>query len=175
MIQEGRPIAYFSEKLNRTRLNYSTYDREFYAIVKALETWSHYLKVQPFILHPDHESLKHINGQSKLNSRHDKWVEFLQSFTFSANYKAGKANIVVEALSRRCHLLAILEAKILGFEMVKPLYLEDPDLGDLYTECTQGPRGPFYIQDGFLFKGNRLCIPRSPLRNTLVKEYMREH
>ena len=70
LIQEGRPVAYFSEKLNGSRLNYSTYDREFYAIVRALETWSRYLKVQPFILHSDHESLKHINGQSKLNSRH---------------------------------------------------------------------------------------------------------
>ena len=31
--QGGRPIAYFSEKLNQSRLNYSTYDKEFYAIV----------------------------------------------------------------------------------------------------------------------------------------------
>ena len=49
LIQGGRHVAYFSEKLNGSRLNYSTYDREFYAIVRALETWSHYLKVQPFI------------------------------------------------------------------------------------------------------------------------------
>ena len=67
-------------------------------------------------------------------------------------------------------MLAILEAKILGFEMIKPLYLEDPELRDKYVECTQRPQGPFYIQNGFLFKNNRLCIPRSPLRNTLVKE-----
>ena len=26
------------------------------------------------------------------------------------------------------------------------------------------------MQDGFLFEGNRLCIPRSPLRYVLVKE-----
>ena len=76
-----------------------------------------------------------------------------------AKYKAGKAYIVADALSRRYHLLAILEAKVLGFEMIKPLYLEDPDFKDLYAECTQGPQGPFYIKDGFLFKNNRLCIP----------------
>ena len=29
--------AYFSEKLNGSKLNDSTYDKEFYAIVKALE------------------------------------------------------------------------------------------------------------------------------------------
>ena len=35
--QGKRPLAYFSEKLNGSRLNYSTYDKEFYAIVRALE------------------------------------------------------------------------------------------------------------------------------------------
>ena len=35
--QSKRPLAYFSEKLNDSRLNYSTYDKEFYAIVRALE------------------------------------------------------------------------------------------------------------------------------------------
>ena len=35
--QETRPIAYFSEKLNETKRKYSTYDKEFYAIVRALE------------------------------------------------------------------------------------------------------------------------------------------
>ena len=56
-------MAYFSEKLHKIRLNYSTYDKEFYAIVRALEHWSHYLKIQPSILYTDHESLKNINGQ----------------------------------------------------------------------------------------------------------------
>ena len=34
--QEGHPIAFFSEKLNDAQLNYSTYDKEFYAIIQAL-------------------------------------------------------------------------------------------------------------------------------------------
>lgn len=132
MIQEGRLVAYFSEKLSGSKLNYSTYDKEFYAIVRALETWTHYLKVQPFILYSNHESLRHIHGKKRLNPRHAKWVEFLQSFTFASKYKAGKANIIADALSRRTHLLALLETKVLGFEMIKDLYALDPDLRDLY-------------------------------------------
>jgi len=31
-MQEGLPIAYFSEKLNGGVLNYSTYDKEFNAV-----------------------------------------------------------------------------------------------------------------------------------------------
>lgn len=33
LMQEGRPIAYFSEKLNGATLNYPTYDNELYALV----------------------------------------------------------------------------------------------------------------------------------------------
>ena len=36
LIQSGKPVAYFSEKLNGAKLNYSTYDKEFYAMVRAL-------------------------------------------------------------------------------------------------------------------------------------------
>ena len=35
--QEQRPIAYFSEKLNEAKKKYSSYDKEFYAIVQALK------------------------------------------------------------------------------------------------------------------------------------------
>ena len=31
--QEGHPIAFFNEKLNDAKRRYSTYDKEFYAIV----------------------------------------------------------------------------------------------------------------------------------------------
>lgn len=34
--QEGKPIAFFSEKLNDSRKKYSTYDKEFYTIYRAL-------------------------------------------------------------------------------------------------------------------------------------------
>ncbi|XP_074318118.1 uncharacterized protein LOC141654909 [Silene latifolia] len=82
--QGNRPVAFFSEKLGGARLKYCTYDKEFYAIVRALMFWSHYLRPNHFILHSDHESLKYINGQHNLSPRHAKWVEFLQAFHFSA-------------------------------------------------------------------------------------------
>jgi hypothetical protein len=41
--QEDRPISYFNEKMNEEKVKYSTYDKEFYAIVQALKKWRHYL------------------------------------------------------------------------------------------------------------------------------------
>nr|GEW13256.1 hypothetical protein [Tanacetum cinerariifolium] len=54
--QLGRPIAYFSEKFNDAKRRYSTYDKEFYAIIRALDHWQHYLVSKEFILHSDHEN-----------------------------------------------------------------------------------------------------------------------
>ena len=74
--QGGRPIAYFSEKLNGARQNYSIYDIELSAIVQALRFWRHYLIQREFILHSDHKALRFVMSQRKLNRRHAKWVAF---------------------------------------------------------------------------------------------------
>ncbi|KAH9668398.1 Endonuclease [Citrus sinensis] len=106
LMQEGRPIAYFSEKLGGAALNYPTYDKEMYALVRALETWQHYLLPKEFVIHTDHESLKHLKGQGKLHKRHAKWVEFIEPFPYVIKYKQGKENVVADALSRRFSKMA---------------------------------------------------------------------
>ena len=61
---------YFSEKLSGATLNYATYGKEMYAFVRELDTWQHYLLPQEFVVHTDHESLKFLKGQQKLNKWH---------------------------------------------------------------------------------------------------------
>jgi hypothetical protein len=67
LMQDARPIAYFSEKLGGGQLNYYVYDKELYALVRVLETWQHYLWPREFVIHSDHEALKYLKGQAKLN------------------------------------------------------------------------------------------------------------
>ncbi|RDX97770.1 Retrovirus-related Pol polyprotein from transposon gypsy, partial [Mucuna pruriens] len=69
------PIAFFSEKLKGVQLNYSIYDKELYSL-------QHCLLPNEFIVRSDHESLKYLKGQHKLNKRHAKWVEFLEQFPY---------------------------------------------------------------------------------------------
>ncbi|GJW49330.1 putative reverse transcriptase domain, zinc finger, CCHC-type, aspartic peptidase domain protein [Tanacetum coccineum] len=104
--QLNRPIAFFSEKLNDTRRRYSTYDKEFYAIVRSLEYWRHYLLPAEFILYSDHKALKFIQGQAKLKPRHAKWVETLQDCLF-----------------------------VSGFAPFAHLYQDDPDFKELWNKC----------------------------------------
>lgn len=168
--QEGRLIAYFSEKLNGAALNYPTYDKELYAVVRALETWQHYLYPKEFIIHTDHESLKHLRGQGKLGKRHAKWVSFIDTFPYVIKYKKGKENIVADALSRRYTLLSTLDTKILGFEYIKELYETDPDFSSVYVACEHAAFNKFFRHNGFLFKENCLCVPKSSLRELLIRE-----
>ena len=57
LLQEGHPITYLSEKLKGVNLNYFTYEKEMYALIRALQTWQHYFLPKEFVIHSDHESL----------------------------------------------------------------------------------------------------------------------
>jgi hypothetical protein len=103
--QDNKPIAYFSEKLNETKMKYSTYDKEFYAVLQSLKKWRHYLVPKEFVLYSDNLALQFISRQEKLNQKHAKWVEYMQNFTFVIKHVSGTANKVVDALSRKCLIL----------------------------------------------------------------------
>ena len=73
--------------------------------------------------------LKHLKGKGKLSRRHAKWVEFIETFSYVIKYKQGQENVVVDALSRRYVLFNSLNTKLLRFEYIKELYLDDHDFG----------------------------------------------
>uniref|UniRef100_A0A2N9IS90 Reverse transcriptase n=1 Tax=Fagus sylvatica TaxID=28930 RepID=A0A2N9IS90_FAGSY len=170
LMQDRRPIAFFSEKLSGASLKYPTYDKELYALVRALETWQHYLWPREFVIHTDHESLKHLKGQGKLNQRHARWLEYIETFPYVIRYKQGKENIVADALSRRYVLLTSMSAKLLGFEYVKDMYADDADFSNVYKACDKTAFGKFYKHDGYLFKESKLCVPSCSMCELLVRE-----
>ena len=54
-----------------------------------------------------------------------------------------------------------------------PNYESCPDFGELYTSLSNASRpilDDYTLQDGYLFKSNKLCIPRSSVRAFLVWE-----
>jgi hypothetical protein len=109
-----------------------------YALVRVLETWQNYLWPKEFVIHSDHESLKYIRGQSKLNKRHTKWVEFIETFPYIIKHKKGKDNVIADALSRRYSMLSQLGHKIFGLESLKALYGTDFYFKDAYENCREG-------------------------------------
>ena len=80
-----------------------------------------------FVSFTNHRALQYINSQGKLNQRHSKWVEFIQSYSFVLKHMPEKSNKVADALRRRIVLLNTLSVEIVGLECVKELYAEDVD------------------------------------------------
>ena len=151
LMQRGRLAIYYSKQLNGAALNYSTYDRELYALVHALEMWQHYLRPKEFMIHTDHKSLKHLMGQHKLSKRHARWIVFVETFLYVIKYMQGKKNAIAEALSRSYALITTLDAKLLGFDHMKDLYANDLDLGEKYMACVKAANGKFYLFKGYMF------------------------
>ena len=172
LMQEKSPIMFFSEKLNGAQLNYLTYDKKLYTLVRALQVWQHYLWPKEFVIHTNHESLKHLKSQTKLNRRHAKWVEFIEMVPYVIHYKKGKDNVVADALSRRYALFSSLTAKILGFKHMIELYkVEKSEFYDVYMQCLKGKHVQDHIMfDDMHFRKGKLCIPRCSIRELLVKE-----
>jgi hypothetical protein len=174
--QEDRPIAYFSEKMNEAKLKYSTYDKEFYAIIQELKKWRYYLIPKEFVLYSDNHALQFVSQREKLNQKDAKWVEYMHNFTFVIKHISSTANKVVDALSRKCLLLQEFIFKTLGFDDLRDMYADDQDFGEVY-ETVENPilrdRSPwieYMIQEGLLFRGNQLCIPKRSMRENLLKE-----
>lgn len=168
--QQGLPIAFYSEKIVGSRARYSTYDVEFYVIVQAIQHWRHYLFHQEFILFTDHDALKHLDSQSKISSRHASWIAYLQQFTFVIRHQSGKTNKVADALSRRHTLLATFHTTVPGLASIADLYVTDPYFGRIWFEVHYHTRTDFAVQDGFLFRNNKLCIPEGSWHLRIIQE-----
>ncbi|GJW93187.1 RNA-directed DNA polymerase [Tanacetum coccineum] len=74
-------------------------------------------------------------------------------------------------LSRNTTLLVSISNVVLGFDSIKELYANDEDYGNISMELeTKKHQVEFILLDGYLFKGNRLCIPKTSFKSQLAKE-----
>jgi len=79
LLQEDKLICYHSKNFSGTILNNPTYDKEMYVLVQALKKWKYYLMGKEKIIHSNHQPLKYLQTQSKLQqTRHYRWMGFLQ-------------------------------------------------------------------------------------------------
>ncbi|GKD57537.1 putative reverse transcriptase domain-containing protein, partial [Tanacetum coccineum] len=101
IIQRKKVISYASRQLKIHEKNYATLDLELGSVVFSLKLWRNYLYGTKCMVITDHKSLQHILNQKELNMRQRRWLELLSDYDCEIRYHPGKANVVVDALSRK--------------------------------------------------------------------------
>nr|GEZ28757.1 putative reverse transcriptase domain-containing protein [Tanacetum cinerariifolium] len=124
LMQREKVIAYESRQLRTHKENYMTHDLELGVVVFALRLWRHYLYGVKCTVFTDHKSLHYIPDQKELNMRQRRWIEFLSDYDCKIHYHPGKANVVVDALSRE-ERQKPLRKKADSIEKLAELYLKE--------------------------------------------------
>lgn len=63
-----------------------------------------------------------------------------------------------------------MQVRVRGFDSFRNLYHDDPDFRTIWSSCGSGTFKQFSRHEGYLFKGSRLCIPVSSLRDAIIVE-----
>jgi ribonuclease HI len=109
LMQEGHAISYASRQLRCHEEHYPAHDLELLAVIHALKVWRQYLLGNLVHIYTDHKSLKYLFTQPDLNMRQRRWLELIKDYELEVHYYPGKANVVVDALSRkhRCNHITV--------------------------------------------------------------------
>jgi hypothetical protein len=167
LMQEGSPIAFFSQALKGQVLLRSTYEKELLSLVTAVRKWRRYLSGRPFKVKTDQQSLKYLLEQKAATIPQQRWISKLMGYDFTIEYKKGKENQVADALSRQFEASfdsAVLSLSLISFptptwvDELKASYAQDPATQSILLSLQQNQLAPkgFSLQQGLLLKKGRI-------------------
>ena len=165
LMQEGKPIAYFSQTLSDRACLHSIYERELMVIVLAVKKWRHYVLVRWFIVHTDQKSLKFLLEQHVINEEFQCWVTKLTGFDFEIQYWSGPNNKAADALSRSVPdvvLAALTVPTLFDITALTQQVDQDPHLCKVKQELARDPDSypRFSLAQGRLLYKGRLVVPQ---------------
>ena len=96
-----------SKALGEKHKGLSIYEKEFLALIMAVDKWRHYLERGEFCIQTDHRSLAYLSQQNLHSDMQRKAMTRMMGLNFTIKYKKGKENMAADALSRVGHLMAL--------------------------------------------------------------------
>lgn len=162
--QQGHPIAYVSKALGVKAQGLSTYEKEYLAIIMAVDHWRHYLQTSPFVILTDQKSLTHLKDQKLSTPWQHKAPTKLMGLTYKIIYKKGVDNKVADALSRvpqsdTYEISAIYVVKPVWLQDIQAGYQQDSHALQLLTELSvQSASGHYTLKEGIIRYKGRIWV-----------------
>ena len=97
ILQNEKPIAFFSQTLTGAQKNYTTTQKETLAIVKGLQAYRNILLGRQIRIFTDHKNITYLNSNSPQIIR---WKMAFAEFTPQLHYIEGHKNVIADFLSR---------------------------------------------------------------------------
>ena len=95
------PVAYASRTLTKAERNYCVTRKELLAVVEYVKQFRHYLHGPKFCIRTDHAPLCSELQVKEPEEQLARWIEFMSSFSYEIEYRAGQRHQNADALSRR--------------------------------------------------------------------------
>ncbi|GJX89623.1 putative mitochondrial protein [Tanacetum coccineum] len=177
LCQNGHPIAYWSKTLSAKHQALSTYEKEFLAVVAALDKWKGYLLDRHFKIRT--VSLKYLLNQKLTTPFQFKWLPKLLGYDYEIVYKKGSENVVADALSRMDSSGEFLQISVSSvssgvWDKVKDSWKNDLDTQNLIKSLEHHSyKGNKYSWTGEILKRKgKVVVGNDPeLRKELVQHF----
>lgn len=177
LMQDDRPISYFSKNLKGREIALSTYEKEFLALVTAVQKWRPYLLGQTFKVKTDQQSLKYLLEQRVGTPTQQKWLSKLIGYDFMVEFRAGKENLVADALSRQGDptekgTLWVVSIPLVNWvEQLKESYTTDTEIQEILQHIKQETIRSLNYQyrGGVLYYKHRIYVSKNnPLKQVIL-------
>ena len=120
--QGGKPVAFYSRKLNPAQTRYTTTERELLSIVETLKEYRNILLGHEIEVFTDHKNLVYKTFNTE---RVMRWRLIIEEFGPKLTYIKGESNVVADALSRM---------RLSEDEFAPEAFAGDANAGDFPTE-----------------------------------------
>ncbi|KAK1607032.1 hypothetical protein QYE76_030705 [Lolium multiflorum] len=174
LMQDHHPLAFLSKPLSVSHQQLSIYEKEFLALLMAVERWRPYLQRGEFLVKTDHHSLCYLDDQNLQSPLQRKAMARLMGLNFKIIYRKGAENHAADSLSRVGHLMAIqtcAEIQPVWMQEVVNSYATDPDAQRRLTELAlSSPDDHGYsLQQGLIrYQGRVWLGANSALQTKLI-------
>jgi hypothetical protein len=164
LLQDGHPLAFLSKALGPKSMGLSAYEKEYMAILLAVQQWRQYLQHAEFLIYSDQRSLTQLNEQRLHTHWQQKVFTKMLGLQYKLVYKQGPENRVADALSIKsthadqCAALTVVTPS--WVHEVLEGYNQDPHARDMIDKLIIDPLAVpgFTLHNGLLRYKNRVWI-----------------